>query len=106
ENVRIDAATNTVGLRVPLDGPVASDGTQVWIGADEGNGRAAVVRVDPATGKAITTVELETGDPCGMAVGLGSVWVADGGLARIEGGGGRTLGRLGFWCVLGGATRG
>jgi virginiamycin B lyase len=94
ENVRIDAATNTVGLRVPLDGPVASDGTQVWIGADEGNGRAAVVRVDPATGKAITTVELETGDPCGMAVGLGSVWVADGGLTRIDEATGRIVGRL------------
>ncbi len=36
EVVRIDAATNKVGLRVPLDGPVASDGKEVWIGVGTG----------------------------------------------------------------------
>ena len=55
EVVRIDAATNSVGLRVPLDGPVASDGTEVWIGVDAGpNGPSKVVRIDPVSGKVIT----------------------------------------------------
>ena len=53
---------NKVGLRVPLDGPVASDGKQVWIGVDAGpNGLAQVVRIDPVSGKVITTVDLDTG---------------------------------------------
>ena len=61
EVVRIDAATNKVGLRVPLDGPVASDGKEVWIGVDGPNGRTQVVRIDPDSGKVITTVDLDTG---------------------------------------------
>ena len=61
ENVRVDAATNKVGLRVPLDGPVASDGKQVWIGVEEGpNGVSQVVQVDPVSGRIVTSVELES----------------------------------------------
>ena len=64
-----------VGLSVPLDGFVASDGVEVWIGVDAGpNGLPAVVRIDPVSGKVITTVDLDTGLG-GLAVGLGSVWV-------------------------------
>ena len=92
--VRIDSATNTVGLRVPLDGPVASDGTQVWIGVDGPNGLAEVVRIDPVTGKVITTVQLDTEGIGGIAVGLGSVWVTSGGLTRIDAATGRVVGRL------------
>ena len=91
--VRIDAATNKVGLVVPLDGPVASDGTDVWIGIDAG-GTSLVVRIDPVSGKVITTVDLETQGICGLAVGLGSVWVATGGLTRIDPAKGRIVGRL------------
>ena len=46
---------------VPLDGPVASDGKEVWIGVDAGpNGLPQVVRIDPVSGKVITTVDLDT----------------------------------------------
>jgi virginiamycin B lyase len=91
EVVRIDAATNTVGLRVPLDGPVASDGKQVWISGP--NGLSQVVRIDPVSGKVITTVDLETGAG-NLAVGLGSVWVNTGGMTRIDEATGRIIGRL------------
>jgi virginiamycin B lyase len=91
--VRVDAATDKVGLRVPLDGPVASDGEQVWIGIDAG-ATSLVVRVDPVSGKVITTVDLKTQGICGLAVGLGSVWVADGGLTRIDPATGRIVGHL------------
>ncbi len=95
EVVRIDPATNSVGLRVPLDGPVASDGVEVWIGLDPGpNGLAEVVRIDPVSGKAITTVHLDTEGIGGLAVGLGSVWVNSGGLTRIDAATGRVVGRL------------
>ena len=93
--VRIDAATNKVGLRVPLDGPVASDGKEVWIGVDAGpNGLPQVVRIDPVSGKVITAVDLDTSGISDLAVGLGSVWVADGGLFRIDAATGRIVGRL------------
>jgi YVTN family beta-propeller protein len=95
EVVRVDAATNRVGLVVPLDGPVASDGKEVWIGVDAGpNGFSQVVRIDPVSGKVITTVDLDTQGICGLAVGLGSVWVADGGLTRIDAATGRIVGHL------------
>jgi YVTN family beta-propeller protein len=94
EVVRVDAATNKVGLRVPLDGPVASDGKEVWIGVDGPNGLAEVLRIDPVSGKVITTVDLDTEGIGGMAVGLGSVWVTSGGLTRIDAATGRVVGRL------------
>ena len=93
--VRVDAATNTAGLVVPLEGWVASDGERVWIEVDAGtNGLSQVARIDPVSGKVITTVDLDTQGICGMAVGLGSVWVADGGLTRIDAETGRLLGHL------------
>jgi len=94
--VRIDAATNKVGLVVPFDGYVASDGGQVWLAVDAGiDGLAQAIRIDPDSGKVITAVDLEQ-DPgeCGLAVGLGSVWVATGGLTRIDPEKGRIVGRL------------
>jgi YVTN family beta-propeller protein len=99
EVVRIDAATNKVGLRVPLSGPVASDGKEVWIAVYAGqnagqNGLSQVVRIDPVSGKVITTVDLHSQGSCGLAVGLGSVWVADGGLTRIDEATGRIVGHL------------
>jgi virginiamycin B lyase len=93
--VRVDAATNKVGLRVPLEGWVASDTNEVWIGVDAGpNGLSQVIRIDPVSGKVITTVNLDTQGICGLAVGLGSVWVADGGLTRIDEATGRIVGHL------------
>jgi YVTN family beta-propeller protein len=94
--VRVDAATNSVGLRVPMEGWVASDGTEVWIGLDGGpNGPSRVVRIDPVSGKVITTVDLATSAGIGgLAVGLGSVWVSSDGLTRIDAATGRILGHL------------
>ena len=93
--VRIDPATNKVGLRVPLDGPFASDDTDVWIGVGAGpNGLPEVVRIDPASGKVITAVDLDTSGIQNLAVGLGSVWVNSGGLTRIDTATGRVVGRL------------
>ena len=94
--VRIDAATNKVGLVVPLDGRVASDGVEVWLAVDAGtDGLPQAIRIDPESGKVITAVDLEQ-DPgtCGLAVGLGSVWVGTGGLTRIDPASGRIVGRL------------
>ena len=91
--VRVDAATNRVGLVVPLDGPVASDGKEVWIAIDAG-GTSLVVRIDPVSGKAITTVDLGTQGICGLDMGLGSVWVAGDGLTRIDPATGRIVGHF------------
>jgi virginiamycin B lyase len=94
EVVRIDAATNTVGLRLPLEGPVASDGKEVWISVDPGSdGPSKVVRIDPVSGKVITEVDMETGSGS-LAIGLGSVWVNSGGMTRIDEATGRIVGRL------------
>ena len=94
--VRIDPATNRVGRLVPRDGPVASDGAEVWIGVGAGpNGLPEVVRIDPVSGKVITAVDLETSGIGNLAVGLGSVWVTtDSGLFRIDPAKGRVIGRL------------
>ena len=94
--VRIDAATNKVGLVVPWDGPVASDGAEVWIAVVAGiDGLAQAIRIDPESGKVIKAVDLgEEGGTCGLAVGLGSVWVATGGLTQIDPAKGRIVGRL------------
>ena len=59
-----------------------------------GNQRGVlVVRIDPVSGKVITTVDLDT-VPGDLAVGLGSVWVATGGLTRIDPVSRRIVGRL------------
>jgi virginiamycin B lyase len=94
--VRIDPATNVIGRIVPLDGPVASDGAEVWVGVGAGpNGLPEVVRIDPVSGKILTAVDLATSGIQDLAVGLGSVWVTtDSGLFRIDPATGRVVGRL------------
>jgi hypothetical protein len=95
EVVRIDPATNKVGLVVPWDGWVASDGVEVWLAVDAGiDGLPQALRIDPDSGKVITAVDLEDPGVCGLAVGLGSVWLATGGLTRIDEATGRIVGRL------------
>jgi streptogramin lyase len=94
EVVRIDAATNTVGLRVPLEGWVASDGDEVWISVDAGN-RSQVMRIDPDSGKVLTTVDLGIQGVGGLAVGLGSVWVSSGALLiQVDEATGRIVGHF------------
>jgi outer membrane protein assembly factor BamB len=94
--VRIDSDTNKVGLLVPLEGPVASDGNQVWIGVGSGpNGLPQVVRIDPVSGKVITSADLPASGIGSLSVGLGSVWsTADGALFEIDPATGQIVGRL------------
>ena len=94
--LRIDPATNRVGLSVPRTGTVASDGKEVWIGTDLGpNGLPQAVRIDPVSGKVITAVDLNTTFISALGVGLGSVWVTTGdGLFRIDSASGEIVGRL------------
>jgi YVTN family beta-propeller protein len=83
--VRVNAATNTADLLVPLEGWVASDGQEVWISVEDGpNGRSEVVRIDPVSGTQLTKVPLDSQGIGGLAVGLGSVWVAGDGLTQID----------------------
>jgi YVTN family beta-propeller protein len=95
--VHIDPATNKVGFTVPLDGPVASDGVDVWVGANGGPNGPRVVRIDPASGKILTDVSIDSpSDGIGsVAVGLGSVWVTAGPwLYRIDPNTGSVVGRI------------
>jgi YVTN family beta-propeller protein len=95
EVVRVDAATNKVGLRVPLEGWVASDGNEVWITVDSGPSSSQAMRIDPDTGKVLTTVDLGTQGVGGLAVGLGSVWASsNGSLIQIDEATGRVIGRF------------
>jgi streptogramin lyase len=83
--VQVDAATNTAGVRVPHEGFVASDGTQVWIAVDgDPGGKSQVMRIDPVSGKVKTTVAVDAPGVVGLAVGLGSVWVSGNGLTQID----------------------
>jgi streptogramin lyase len=83
--VQVDATTNTAGVRVPHEGFVASDGTQVWIAVDGGpGGPSPVMRIDPVSGKVMTTVAVDAPGAVGLAVGLGSVWVSGNGLTQID----------------------
>jgi virginiamycin B lyase len=76
--VRIDPATNAVGARIQLPGPpcafLAADDRAVF--AAGGRCSTTVLRIDPNTnrrGRAVTGVTT----PIGLAVGFGSLWVAD-----------------------------
>ena len=60
---------------MPLDGLVASDGTEVWIGVDAGPNGLAEVFASIRSGQGHHAVDLDTKGISGLAVGLGSVWV-------------------------------
>lgn len=80
--VRVDPATNTVAKRIHLSasfgqlcGFLAADARAVW--AAGGNcGLSFVTRIDPRTNKPSGRVSGET-SPVGLALGFGSLWVAD-----------------------------
>ena len=96
-DVGIDAATNTVIGTLPLNGPPASDGTQIWIASFDGMALSSAVRIDPASGKVVATTPIDVNQPglSGAAVGLGSVWVTTAaGLYRIDERTARMIGRL------------
>ncbi len=72
--VRIDVATHEVTETVEVgETPLrlAYDGTLLWASVF---GEDTVVAIDPSSGEVVVTVPLE-GQPEGLAVGFGSVWV-------------------------------
>jgi YVTN family beta-propeller protein len=96
---RIDPTTNTVTATIavptinPLDGASVAGGSpfgivagfeSVWVSNEAVVLNAAlnlsiaghVDRIDPATNQVVNTIQIP-GDPRGIAVGAGSVWVAD-----------------------------
>jgi len=83
--VRIDPGTNTVVARVHLSGQpcaflAAGEGT-VW--ASGGHCAGSVMRINGRTNRASGAVD-GTSSPVGVAVGFGSVWVADLDASQIE----------------------
>jgi virginiamycin B lyase len=77
--VRIDPATNAVAARVRLSEPpcgfLVADSRTVWSGGD--HCAARVVRIDPKTNRQSGTVGKALVAPLGLALGFGSLWVAD-----------------------------
>ncbi|PWU25360.1 MAG: hypothetical protein C5B48_01685 [Candidatus Rokuibacteriota bacterium] len=77
--VRIDPATNAVAARIRLsEQPCAflvADSRTVWSAG--GHCAARVMRIDPKTNRQSGTVGRALVAPLGLAVGFGSLWVAD-----------------------------
>jgi DNA-binding beta-propeller fold protein YncE len=75
--VRIDPVTNAITTRIRVSKPcgfLAVDELAVW--ASGAHCSAAISRIDPRTSKRTGTVEGEI-TPIGLALGFGSLWVAD-----------------------------
>jgi DNA-binding beta-propeller fold protein YncE len=96
--VRIDPATNNVVARIHLSGQpcafLAAGEDRVW--AAGGHCAGSVMRVDRRTNTPAGTVDGMTA-PVGVAVGFGSVWVADLGasqIVRVDPKTGRVVGTL------------
>jgi YVTN family beta-propeller protein len=74
----IDLETNEILAEVPVGirpGPVAVGADAVWVGNLQDR---TLTKVDPAEQSATGTIALDNRTPTGIAVGLGSVWVAHG----------------------------
>ena len=98
--VRIDPGTNTVVARVHLSGQpcafVAAGASMVW--ATGGHCSGSVMRINGRTNRPAGAVEGTTA-PVGVAVGFGSVWVADldaRQIVRVNPNTDRIVGRLGL----------
>jgi YVTN family beta-propeller protein len=95
--VRIDPATNAITARIRVSNPcgfLAVDERAVW--ASGAHCSAAISRIDPRTRRQTGTVEGELA-PIGLALGFGSLWVADidrKTIDRINPGTGRIVARL------------
>ena len=75
---RLDPATNTVTARIRLsarpDGFLAADKSAVWVAA--AHSAPVVWRIDPKSNKPIEAVK-RLAVPIGLALGFGSLWVAE-----------------------------
>jgi virginiamycin B lyase len=96
--VRIDPSRNTVAARVHLSGipcaSLAAGASKVW--AAGGHCTGSVMRINGRTNRSAGSVKGMTA-PVGVAVGFGSVWVADVGasqIVRINPSTNRIVGRL------------
>jgi streptogramin lyase len=86
--IRIDPATNAVTATVRLGrrpcGFLAADARNVWAAGGYADDCANVVaRIDPRTNKPAGAVKGLLG-PIGLALGAGSLWVADLGFKQID----------------------
>jgi virginiamycin B lyase len=77
--VRIDPATNAVAARIRLSGQpyggLAADEYAVW--AASAHAGSVIWRIDPHSNRRTGTVRGELMAPIGLALGFGSLWVAD-----------------------------
>jgi YVTN family beta-propeller protein len=74
----IDPSSNAIVAEVPVGirpGPIAAGEGSVWAGNLQDR---TLTRIDPVQLTAAGTISLENRTPTGIAVGLGSVWVAHG----------------------------
>jgi streptogramin lyase len=104
--LRIDPGT--ARLTAPNSGPVSAVAVGaggVWAVCCQGRGRRGrVTRLDPASGRVITTAGLP-GRPLAVGAGPGGVWVrgAEGGLWRVDPASGRQAGAIRLPTIPGGA---
>jgi YVTN family beta-propeller protein len=92
--VRIDARSRALTETIPLGGgiptAIAVDRTGIWVTArpgfrccpPESVGHGTLTHIDPKTNSVVATIPIG-GEPVGVAVGFGSVWVADAGKRTV-----------------------
>jgi len=97
--VRIDPATNAIAARVRLSGQpyggVAANARAVW--AASAHDGSVIWRINPRANKSVGTVKGPLEAPIGLALGFGSLWVADldaRTIDRVNPRTGRIVGRL------------
>jgi len=98
--VRIDPATNKIVAKVHVSlvpcGHLTADQRGVWASAGNCAPAPGIARIDPGTNRQTRTVKGELA-PIGVALGFGSLWVADLGrqaVDRVDPRTGRITGRL------------
>jgi virginiamycin B lyase len=83
--VRIDPATNAVAARVHMPGQpcafIVANDQSVWVAGSRCT--SSVMRIDPRTNRSNGGVQGEV-TPIGLALGFGSLWVADLDAKRID----------------------
>jgi YVTN family beta-propeller protein len=92
--VRISASSNSVSARIPLGvglpAALAIGEDAIWVAARAGFrccppkavGTGTLTRIDPATNTVEATIPIG-GEPAGVAVGEGSIWIADAGTRSV-----------------------
>jgi YVTN family beta-propeller protein len=89
-NIRSNSVSATIGLGGTVPTAIAVGEDAVWIAARPGFrccppervGTGTLTRIDPRTNSPVPTIPIR-GDPVGVAVGEGSVWIADAGTRSV-----------------------